>query len=495
MLIAETECTVADRVPLSPHIVVDLDGTLTPSDTLWESVISLLRHSPFLLFALPIWLLKGRSHLKARVAAHSSFSADLLPINPELLQFLKTQKQAGRQLVLATAAHQSIADRVAARLAIFDAVLASDAALNLKGTAKLAAVQRRFGTNFCYAGDSSADLPIWAQARSAVLVGVADHIRDQVALTTPVEREFIGCAGAKASKLTTWARALRVHQWMKNLLVLVPAFTSFSIRSFDVWLSLLTAFLAFSFLASSTYIFNDLLDLNSDRAHPRKRMRPFACAELSIPSGLAVAMGLLVASLVLGLAVDVKFAALLGVYLVTTVAYSLRLKRVLLLDVVTVALLYTVRVLAGGVAVGVALSAWLLAFSVFVFVSLALVKRCAELVSQGDAFALPGRDYKPQDLAVLWPMGVSTATAAVVVFGLFINAAETRARYANPELLWVAALLLLYWLGRLWLKTGRGEMHDDPLVFAARDAISRRTILAIVFVFGMAYLVPAGSLL
>ena len=295
----------------------------------------------------------------------------------------------------------------------------------------------------------------------------------------------------KGMALRTWVQALRVHQWLKNLLLFVPLLTAFSFVDVDNLLTVGLAFLAFSLAASATYIVNDWRDLESDRSHPRKSRRPFASGALSVPSGLAVAAVLLVAAILVAYSVSRGVGNVLVLYLVTTTAYSLVLKEIVLIDVITLSLLYTLRIVAGAVAIGVTTSTWLLAFSVFMFLSLALVKRCAELVllKQNESVAASGRDYRVADLAVLWPLGVGSALSAVVVFGLFISAAETQSRYASPELLWLVAVGLIYWLSRLWIKTSRGEMDDDPVVYAIKDSASRIAILCIVAVVLVAYFV------
>jgi 4-hydroxybenzoate polyprenyltransferase len=291
-------------------------------------------------------------------------------------------------------------------------------------------------------------------------------------------REF----ASEPATIGTWLRALRVHQWLKNFLLFVPLLTAFSFDQLDKVLAASLAFLAFSLAASATYLLNDLWDLESDRAHPRKRYRPLASARIPVLTGVGVAACTLPVALLLAATVSPGFLAMLLLYVVLTSAYSWKLKRIVLVDVLMLSLLYTLRIIAGAVAIGVPTSSWLLAFSVFTFFSLALVKRCSELVSlaqEGKALAR-GRDYGVGDLAVLWPLGVGAAMCSVVVFGLFISAPETQARYATPELLWFIAVGLIYWMSRVWIKTSRGEMHDDPLVFAVRDRGSGVTMLGIV---------------
>jgi 4-hydroxybenzoate polyprenyltransferase/phosphoserine phosphatase len=451
-----------------------------PTDTLLESLLDVLKRLPHFALRLPFWLLKGKAEFKRLVAAHSTLSPALLPYREPLLEYLREEKARGRRIVLATAAHRSIAEGVAAHLGLFDTVLATDAGQNLKGPAKLAAIRASVGRDFAYAGDSPSDLPIWKAAAAAVLVGVPPGLAATVRREVPVEREFV----AKGPGLAVWLQALRVHQWLKNTLLFVPLLTAFTFHQVDKLAVLAQAFLAFSFAASATYLVNDLWDLASDRAHPRKRFRPFASARLPILRGLVVAGALLVLALALGVAVSKDFAAMVAAYVALTAAYSLGLKGRVMIDVIVLSLLYTLRILAGSVAIEVTTSAWLLAFSVFLFLSLALVKRCSELVSleSNHEHATRGRDYRVSDLAVLWPLGVASALSSVVVFGMFIDAPETRARYVTPTLLWLVAVGLIYWLARLWIKTSRGEMHDDPMVFALKDRGSRVTVLAMIAV-------------
>lgn len=473
-------------------LVIDLDGTLTPTDTLYESVIQVVKQSPLNLLRLPFWLLNGRAAFKDEVTSRVSISAERLPYREALLNYLRSEKGKGRRIVLATAANRAVADRVAAHLGLFDDVLASDSGCNLKGKAKLEAIQENVGSQFVYAGDSSADLPIWNAAQAAILVAVSSRICDSVSRVVPIEQVF----PRTDVTFATWLRALRVHQWLKNLLLVVPLLTAFSFMEVHKLTTLVVALMAFSFLASATYIINDLCDLESDRTHPRKRLRPFASATIPILNGLAVAGILLLLALVLALAVSLPFFLVLLIYLTLTSAYNWMLKEYVLIDVVMLSILYTLRILAGSVAIDVPVTSWLLAFSVFIFLSLALVKRCSELVSidKRGGGAAQGRDYRVSDLVVLWPLGVGAALSAAVVFGLFISAPETQERYATPHLLWLVVIGLIYWLGRLWIKTSRGEMHDDPVVYAIKDFASRATIIAMIAVVLSAHFLALESI-
>lgn len=460
--------------------MVDLDGTLTPVDTLAESVVGLIRQRPWMLFAVLWWLLAGRSSFKRRVASSFRLDVGSLPWRQELLDWLRAEKQAGRPIYLATAAHRQIADDVAQQLALFDGVLSTQDEVNLKGRHKLQAIRQQIAPDFVYAGDSSADLDIWREARAAVLVGASAGVTRRARELTAVEREF----PAAAPSLKTWLRAIRVHQWVKNLLILVPAFTSFSLLNLAMGWQLLLAFLSFSVAASATYVLNDLWDLKSDRQHARKRLRPFASAQIKLVDAVAAVLGLFLVAFALASQVSLGFVLVLLGYVVLTTAYSWTLKSYVLIDVLMLAMLYTYRILAGSVATQISVSRWLLAFSVFLFLGLALVKRCAELVSlrDGGRESAQGRDYQTHDLAVLWPLGVGSSLCAIVVLGLYIGSPEAMAIYGGSQVLWLDCVVMIYWSGRMWIKTGRGEMHDDPIVFAFKDRGTRYATAALVLI-------------
>jgi len=474
-------------------LIVDLDGTLSPTDTLVESVIQLIKKTPANLLKLPFWLLKGRAAFKKEVASQTQISVKYLPYNESFLNYLRSEKKKGRRIILATATHQSIAEGVSAHLGLFDSVLSTGTGHNLKGKVKLEAIQQTVGEEFVYAGDSRADIPIWKAAKAAVLVGVPAGLSESIRQYVPIEQEF----PKENVGLSIWLRAFRVHQWLKNLLLFVPLLTTFSFMEIEKLTTMMVAFLAFSFTASATYIINDLWDLENDRAHPRKRLRPFASAKIPILHGLAVVGSSLALAFVLALTVSQNFFLILLLYFVLTSTYSWVLKEYVLIDVLMLSFLYTLRILAGSVAIGVTTSSWLLAFSLLMFFSLALVKRCSELVSleQSGIEATRGRDYRVSDLVILWPLGVGAALSAVVVFGLFISVPETQVRYAVPHLLWFVAIGLVYWLTRLWIKTSRGEMHDDPVIYAIKDHASRLTVFAMIATMMVAHFLVLDTVL
>lgn len=456
---------------LSPPLVVDLDGTLARSNLMIESFIALLRTSPSSAWRIPLWLLRGRAAFKAELARRAAPDLSTIPLNEPFVEYLRSEKRRGRRLILATGTCRVLADRVAERIGLFDEVMASTDSRNLVGNAKLELLQRRFhGTGFDYAGNARADYPIWRAARRAVVVNAAPHVRRWARHNARVDREFpSGSAG-----LRTYLRALRVHQWAKNLLLFAPLVAALRFTDAAAMVQLGIGFMAFSLCASSVYVLNDMVDAQDDRRHPRKRYRPFASGELSPEQGMVLVPALLLAAVGLALFLPLQFVAVLGVYYATTLAYTFKLKRVEVLDVVALALLYTTRVFAGGAAAGIEISFWLLAFSTFIFLSLAFAKRCAELsvMRESGKDASSGRGYRVTDLPVLFTMGIGAAYVATFVFGLYLNSPQVGANYEHPAFLWAFVPILLYWTTRVWLKTYRSEMHDDPVVFAARDPAS-----------------------
>ena len=363
-------------------IAVDLDGTLTLTDTLHESVVALVRDNPLSLFALPFWLLQGKAAFKAKVADNVDLDVTTLPYNQAFIDWLKEERAAGKKIVLCTATNERIAHAVAEHLQLFDEVIASDSATNIKSGNKRKALEDRFGfKGYDYAGNSSADIEVWAGAAQAIVVNASDGIKDKATQAAPISKVF----PPQAITLSHWRRVFRVHQWLKNALLFVPLLAAHQISNIQSLSTLILAFVSFSLCASAVYMANDLLDLDSDRKHPRKRNRPFAAACVPIYVGAVLAPVFAIASLLLGLMVDTAFTAWLVIYFLLTCAYSLWFKRLALIDCLTLAALYTLRIIAGAAAVAISLSFWLLAFSVFIFLSLAFVKRYAELQVQAQA--------------------------------------------------------------------------------------------------------------
>ena len=465
--------------PPDPPLVVDLDGCLIGSDLMVETLVDALRRDPLVALRLPGWLLAGRARLKSELAARGHVDVATLPYHGALLGWLRDERARGRAVVLATASHRSLADAVAGHLGIFDEVIATADGVNLKGRAKADALVARFGAGrFDYAGDSVADRAVWRHARRAVPVGLTPRALRRV--PGEVARTF----APEASRWRAVLRALRPHQWLKNLLVFVPMLAAHRTDDLQVLAATSLAFVAFGLCASGAYVANDLFDLAADRRHPRKRLRPLAAGAVPLTWAVVAAPLLAAAGLALGAAVDLALCAVLAAYVAVTLAYSWVLKRYVLIDTMTLAGLYTARLLAGGAAGDIALSFWLLAFSMFLFLSLGMVKRHSELqvVESLQRSAAHGRDYRVSDRSLLAMMGVASGTVAVLVFALYLDSATVVDGYVRPRALWLLCPLLLYWVNRVWIKAARGEMHDDPLVFAVRDRASYVLLAAIAVV-------------
>jgi 4-hydroxybenzoate polyprenyltransferase/phosphoserine phosphatase len=452
-------------------LCVDLDGTLVRSDTLVDSLASGSRN--WRVWRALLTVLRSRAAMKQQIAEIEPVDAATLPYNTELLDYLKAEKARGRRLVLATAADQSTAAAVAAHLGLFDEILASDGERNLKGEKKADALAARFGERgFAYAGNDRSDLAVWRRAHSAVIVNASRGVAASAAKTTSVERH-IADAG---SRLKAMLKALRPYQWVKNFLVLVPVATAHALDDKSAWISAGWTFAAFCATAPAIYIINDLSDLKADRLHTRKRRRPFASGALSLPTGLAMTLTLLVLGYYC--AAQSGAVAWVALYGVSSLSYSLFLKEFPLVDIFVLAGLYTLRLFAGGEATGHPVSLWLLGFSSFFFLSLALVKRVSEMMTRTQGKAAR-RGYGATDVPILQLMGVASAFTAIVILALFVQEEAVSQHYASPVLLWLTVPLMLFWLCRIWLSTARGYMHDDPIVYAAKDWVSWLVSLAV----------------
>lgn len=463
-----TAAASAKEVPLC----VDLDGTLVKCDTLYDSCLHAARRHPFLLAKMPLWLLRGKSGFKAALAQHIQPSASHLPYNESLLDFLREQHAQGRELYLATGADARIANEVAAHLGIFHGVVSSNGAVNLTGTNKLTALQQQFGARgFDYIGNSTDDLPALAQARVAMFANPHRAAVVKARLKEiPIARVFDGHRSAMAALVS----AIRVRQWPKNLLIFLPLFLAHQAGNVHLLLKGLFAFLAFSFVASAGYILNDLLDIEVDRKHPRKRLRPFAAGDLSPVTGLTTAVILLALSAGLTFLQPPHFAIWLALYFATTFSYSIVLKKIALVDVLVLAGLYTVRLICGSISTGAPLSAWMESFALFFFLSLAIVKRYSELHALRLKHAVPQNDrgYHVNDIEQMRSFGTASSYAAVVVFVLYVNSPEVQKLYRHPHLLWLVTPIIIYWINRIWLLAHRGELDEDPVIFAVTDRVS-----------------------
>jgi 4-hydroxybenzoate polyprenyltransferase/phosphoserine phosphatase len=472
---------------LGRPLCVDLDGTLVTTDTLGESVVLLLRQRPWLGLLMPLWLLVGRARFKGAVAERAAVDPATLPYRQDLLEALQISRDKGRKLVLATAADRRIADAVARHLGLFDAVHASDGTRNLTASARGELLAATYGKGgFDYVGDSTADRPSFVLAARGYLVGAT---RSAVAMAKNVGSVTV--VSRRPSLLRAVVKELRPHQWSKNALVVLPLVLAPGIPNAAMLGRALLAFVTFSGCASAGYVFNDLLDIGADRLHPTKRNRPFASGALPVLMGAPLLLGLLGTSFGLAAAFAApSFVFMLSLYFAGTLSYSLYFKRQLMLDVLLLAGLYTLRLLSGGVATGVHVSAWLLGFSMFLFTSLAFAKRYVELRGMTGDDTIKNRGYGRTDLEMVTSMGTASGYIAALVFMLYVESGAVGVIYREPTLLWLVLPILLYWLGRIWLLAGRGQMQDDPVKFALRDSHSLLCALFIAMIAALARFAP-----
>jgi 4-hydroxybenzoate polyprenyltransferase/phosphoserine phosphatase len=458
--------------PVAP-LFVDLDGTLIHSDLLLESFFSAIKNDKWNLLRFPGWLQESRSRLKHELALRSNVDVTTLPYNLEVLQFLQAEKQRGRHLVLATASNLTLAQAVAQHLAIFDGVIGSSSTVNMKGVQKLALIQEYCAAQqfegFAYIGDSRADLPIWEQSQECIVVAPSSSLKQQIQQF----RNDSQSIGKKYSRLKALLKILRPHQWVKNILLFVPLLMAHNFTR-EAWIIALMAFASFCICASGVYVANDLLDLSADRKHPHKKRRPFASGALPLLYGPPLTGVLFLLAFGLSLMISLEFAGMLFLYMLITSLYSVWLKRVVLVDVFVLAGLYSMRILAAGVATGIVISPWLASFSFFLFTSLAFAKRYAELARMHDEEGpKQTRGYETSDLELLQTMGPTSGYLAVLVLALYINSQAMKSAYQRDWPLWLICPLLMYWISRVWLHAKRRILAEDPILFVFSDWVSQ----------------------
>ncbi len=470
-------------------IAVDLDGTLIRTDVLWESICCYLRNYPLSFYKLFLWLSQGKARFKTELADAVFPDVELLPYNIQLISWLKEQRAAGAKLVLATATDERIARSIARHIGLFEDVLATAEAVNLSSTKKRDALVCRYGERgFEYAGNAKADLAVWASA--SVI-----HVVNPTSEALLKKAKMLGTLGKifkrDRNQFRYLLNALRPHQWIKNALIFVPLLASHRFLELPLFLNGLFAFVVLSLCASSAYLLNDLADLDNDRQHPTKSHRALASGQLNVCYAIFLIPALLAISLGLSLWVlPFSFALLLALYFSLTVIYSIWLKRVAMLDVITLSILYTLRVIAGALAMSLLITFWILAFCMFIFLSLAFVKRYTELKGLGEQAkdAPAGRGYVVSDFSLMASLGGASGYLSVLVLALYINDIARENFYSTPEWMWLACPLLLFWLSRIWLLSHRGQVHDDPVVFALCDPVSRLIGLLFLSAFGLAAL-------
>lgn len=462
--------SIANWNPAKLTLVVDLDDTLIRTDTLlenfwaawsvqWKTPLEAVRT-----------LARGRVALKQKLGEISRIDPARLPYNPEVLEIIEQWRARGGRVALVTGATQDMADAVASHLGLFDSAHGSADGVNLTGSRKARFLEERFGpAGYSYIGDAPADFAVWQGAAAAVTINPSKAFQARVESLVADATHL----PARRARARDYLEAMRPHQWLKNVLVFLPMLAGHAL-DLATLIQAVLAFVAFSLVASATYILNDLLDLSADRAHPRKCQRPFASGRVRLIHGTWMVPVLGLAGALTALAGGIQLLAVLLIYTGVTIFYSLKLKRLAMIDICTLAILYSLRVLAGSAATGIPSSLWLLAFSTFFFFSLAAVKRYAELVdgaASGKMMAA-GRGYRTDDRAIVGNIMVSSGLVSVLVLALYANSEPVQRLYHYPEFLWGVCLVLLFWTNRVALLTHRGEMHDDPVVFAMRDRIS-----------------------
>jgi 4-hydroxybenzoate polyprenyltransferase len=457
-------------------LVVDLDGTLIHGDTFFESILAYLGAHPFCVFALAGWFTKGRAYVKARLADYAPKPEDL-PFDERVVAWLREERAKGRTIALASATDRKVAEKIAAHVGVFDEVFASDGRTNLKAARKAEALSEAFPQGFVYAGNEVADLKVWDKAKAAVIVNADAKLAQRAEAITPLERVF----GDERDAWAALEQALRPRQWVKNILVFIPLIAAQGWTDVTGWTNAFLAFFALCCAASSVYLFNDAFDIGADRRHPRKRHRPFASGQLSPARGLIAGAGLSAAALLVGWTAGVALYVL--IYLALSSLYTVWLKRLVIADIFVLASLYGLRVLLGGQASGHWASSWMLAFCGFFFLSLALVKRVTEIEGAPENIR---RGYTWADATVLKAMGIGSAFAASVVLALYVQSDVATRAYGAPGWLWVLPAASIFWLCRVWLLTGRGEMPDDPVVHAVGDKVSLLMALAAALAYAAA---------
>lgn len=448
-------------------LCIDCDGTLIMTDLLFEACLLLLKQNPLKFILIPFWALRGKAFLKSKLSVYVHFEWDTLPYNNDVISRIKEERKAGRKICLVTASPKNWADGISEFLGFFDRVYSTET-VNLSGKNKAALLVKEFGVKgYEYAGDSKKDIKVWESSAKAIIVSSGTSLIRKTS-NSGITSESIALP---KKTIRHYMKALRLHQWIKNLLVFIPLLASHQQLLSLRLMKNFVVFITFGLIASAGYIINDLLDLTADRKHARKKFRPFASAVLPIWHGLFLIPMLIGCSLLLAYQLNDHYIFILISYLFISLLYSLLLKKQVIVDIVLLAGLFTMRILAGAIAMQITLSFWLLAFSMFMFLSLAIGKRFSELNIQlkQNKETAAGRGYSVNDLPILLSMGASSGIGSILVFSLYINDPITASIYPNTYWLWLLPPVLLYWVTRFWIKANRGEIDDDPLVFAIKD--------------------------
>ena len=463
--------TIVATPPQQVPLCVDMDGSLVKTDTLVESVLSFLRQRPLSVGRVIGWALRGKTVLRHRLAECIQLDPQRLPYNEEVLVWLREQRAAGRQILLVSGADKAVAEPIADFLHLFDAVISADESRDPSGSAKGDVLRERFGPRgFDYVGNSYQDLKVFRESRATILVDPSQGTARQAAKVCSLQHVFV----RPSPSWRALVRALRVYQWVKNLLVFLPLIAAHQILNLELAARSAWMCMAFCLCTSGVYVFNDLMDLESDRLHKTKRNRPFASGDLSVLFGLALAPTLLLCGFALAALLSGEAPLVLASYGGLAILYTTVLKRRVLVDVFALSTLYTIRIWAGGAATSIPLSPWLLSFALFIFLSLAFAKRVSELQAL-EARGLPaaaGRGYLVTDASQLTIFGVASGFIASLVLSLYIDSSTVVRFYERPIFLWALCPIVLFWICRVWMLAHRGELDEDPITFTIRDPVT-----------------------
>lgn len=472
----EKSATIAKKLPLC----IDLDGTLILTDTTLEAFFGALKTTPLLAFQMVWWLRSGRGYSKHKLAERASLITSQLPYNKQCIAWLRQEKESGRKIYLVTGSNEKFARLIAKHVGLFDDVIASTHEHAMSGHDKAMALMKRFGSGkFAYAGNSRADLHVWQKAGSIIVVNASSTIVRAAKAIGPTT-----VIGKLRLRLPMILRAVRWHQWAKNILIFVPLLTAHQLANISALSSAVLAFISFSAMASAIYLMNDLVDLPADRQNPYKKYRPLASGRLPILTALKIGLGLGIVSLGIASQLPFLFLLLIVAYAAVNLAYSLRLKRIIGIDVIVIASLYVLRIFAGSAATGIATSPWLFVFAACIFLSLALVKRVSEVtnLTTTNQVRTAGRGYAQDHRTMLIAAGILSGIFSLVIFGFYLGSPIVQTLYRIPLLLWLLLPLFSVWIARVWKLTLAGTMHEDPTVFAAKDAISYTTAAAAIVI-------------
>lgn len=470
----------------SEVICVDLDYTLISTDILIEQIIKFLKRNPFKIFLLVIWFFKSKRYLKKKLFENVKVDYLNLPYREEVINFIKQEKERNKKVVLITATYYEIANQINSQLKIFDEVYGSNENISLKGKNKEKFLVGKFGIGaFSYIGDSISDLPIWRKSRKSYLVSNSRFMN----FLLKKRKNFAGNLLPNETKLVDFFKLLRLHQWVKNILIFIPLLLAHEFQNFFAISRSIIAFFSFSLLASALYIMNDIIDIDNDRNHPTKKFRPIASGYFSAYTALFISFITFTSALILGWQVNYTFILILLAYVLINLFYSLWAKQVEILDIFTLSIFYVIRLYAGSVATNIQISNWLLAFSMFFFLSLATLKRFSEIkLSNSSPRESFGRPYSPESSNFFLTFGIASSFASIVVLILYINSEKVLGLYRNPNFLWLDAFLLLLWMSIIWNLANKGKIDYDPVFESLKNPTLVLLELGMIVVWFMALL-------